>query len=180
MSTAREKLLVAWYLTLAMGLSSTVLADSVYETREQFLTRAFGSAHPQSRVVWFSGATKMEVKRLLGHDYATLRLRYWCREGRSAWILDEIGKELPITVGVIIDQDHIQSLRVLVYRENRGGEVVAPAFTEQFDGMTQGSDNQLDSTIDGISGATLSVNALTRLAGLALYLHKETGCKNGA
>jgi Na+-transporting NADH:ubiquinone oxidoreductase subunit NqrC len=35
------------------------------------------------------------------------------------------------------------------------------------------TDRQLDRHIDGISGATLSVRAVKKLALLALYLHKQ-------
>ena len=34
--------------------------------------------------------------------------------------------------------------------------------------------DELDRTIDGISGATLSTRALTKLARLALYLHQRS------
>ena len=57
---------------------------------------------------------------------------------------------------MIIDGDVINSLRVLTYRENRGGEVVAPAFTDQFNGVGLNGSGQLQARIDGISGATLS------------------------
>jgi len=38
----------------------------------------------------------------------------------------------------------------------------------------------LDKPIDGITGATLSVQALTRLAGVALFLDENVGCVSGA
>lgn len=117
---------------------------------------------------------------MLGHDYPAMRLRYWCQAERSAWVLEEIGKELPITVGVIVDKDYIQSLRVLTYRENRGGEVASPSFSDQFNGGSLDTSGELDAKIDGISGATLSVHALTRLANIALFLHTESGCSDGA
>jgi hypothetical protein len=167
---------------VAIGLISTPVsfAASVYETQAEFLARAFADSPPEPALTWLSGERKTQVRQLLGHDYPALRLRYWCREQRSAWVLEEIGKELPITVGIIIDADHISSLRVLTYRENRGGEVVAPAFTEQFNGAALGGNNTLDTAIDGITGATLSVQALTRLARMALYLHAQTDCGHGA
>ena len=86
---------------------------------------------------------------------------------------------MPITVGVIIEKDHIRSLRVLVYRENRGGEVATPAFTDQFNGVALDASGDFSTTIDGISGATMSVHALTRLAATALFLHINSGCNNG-
>ena len=177
MNAIQEKLSIMIMITM---LPSLAAADSVYETRSEFLSRAYHGSPPEPRVVWLSGERKSKVQQLLGHDYPALRLRYWCKAGRSAWILDEIGKELPITVGVIIDNDHIQNLRVLTYRENRGGEVTTPAFTDQFYGVTLDTKGGLDTTIDGISGATLSVQALTRLANMALFLHDDSGCIDGA
>jgi hypothetical protein len=170
-----------WFVTLALALSLPALtaAESVYETHAEFLSRAFGNSPPEPDIIWLSGERKSTVRQLLGHDYPALRLRYWCQVGRSAWVLNEIGKELPITVGVVINKDYIQSLRVLTYRENRGGEVATPSFTDQFNGVTLQSSGTLDSGIDGISGATLSVQALTRLASIALFLHDDTGCKDG-
>ena len=102
----------------------------------------------------------------------------WCQSDRSAWALEELGKDSPITVGIIVEKNYIKSLRVLTYRENRGGEVSTPSFTDQFNGVTLTSNNSLDQTIDGITGATLSVRALSRLAAVALYLHTDSGCKN--
>ncbi len=163
-----------------MLLPSLAAASSVYETQAEFVARAFSGSPPDPRVVWLSGERKSAVKQLLGHDYPALRLRFWCQAGHSAWILDEVGKELPITVGVVIDNDHIESLRVLTYRENRGGEVATPAFTDQFYGVALDTSGALGATIDGISGATLSVQALTKLATMALFLHGNTGCKDGA
>lgn len=157
-----------------------VNAASVYETHEEFLERAFNGTSPDTSLIWLSGERKSTVNELLGHDYPALRLRYWCKAGRSAWELDEIGKELPITVGVIVEKDYISSLRVMTYRENRGGEVSTPAFTDQFDGVAMSAGGALDSNIDGISGATLSVQALTRLATMALFLHSDSGCKDDA
>lgn len=161
-------------------LPALVHAASVYETRAEFLDRAFNGSPPDTALIWLSGERKSAVTELLGHDYPGLRLRYWCKAGRSAWVLDEIGKELPITVGVIVEKDYIRSLRVMTYRENRGGEVSTPAFTDQFDGVSLAGGYALDANIDGISGATLSVQALTRLATISLFLHGDSGCKDGA
>ena len=161
-------------------MPALLFAASVYETQAEFLSRAFIKHQPDPKIIWLSGKRKTTIRQLLGHDYPALRLRYWCQSSRSAWVLDEIGKELPISVGVIVDRDYIQSLRVLTYRENRGGEVATPAFTDQFNGAALDTDMTLGTKIDGISGATLSVQALTKLATVALFLHAETGCSHGA
>lgn len=162
------------------SLPMLVHAVTEYESHTDFLSRAFNGTPPEPAVIWLSGERKATVKQLLGHDYPALRLRYWCQTGRSAWVLDEVGKEQPITVGIIIENSYIKSLRVLTYRENRGGEVATASFTDQFNQVSLDADNALERKIDGISGATLSVQALTRLAGLSLFLHAESGCENGS
>jgi len=163
----------------AVLLPAAVFPASVYETQPEFLDRAFSGSPPEPAMLWLSGDRKSGVRQLLGHDYPALRLRYWCRDRRSAWVLEEIGKDLPITVGIIIDRGTIRDLRVLTYRESRGGEVATPAFTDQFiDATLDGG--KLNVPIDGISGATLSVQALTRLAAMALFLNTDGGCDDGA
>jgi len=177
MNTTRRTLPL---LTVIATLSaSPAFPASVYETQPEFLDRAFSGSPPGPEMLWLSGERKSTVRQLLGHDYPALRVRYWCRDARSAWVLEEIGKDLPITVGIIIDKGTIRDLRVLVYRESRGGEVATPAFTDQFIDASL-EDHELNVPIDGISGATLSVRALTRLAEMALFLDTDSGCNDGA
>ena len=166
-------------LLVTLSLPAQVFSASVYETQAEFLSRAFNDVPPEPDILWLSGERKSAVRQLLGHDYSALRLRYWCQAARSAWVLEEIGKELPITVGIIVENNYIKNLKVMTYRENRGGEVATPAFTDQFINTELEDNHQLDARIDGISGATLSVQALTRLATMALYLHTEASCLDG-
>ena len=55
----------------------------------------------------------------------------------------------------------------------RGWEVRHSFFTDQFKDAIIKPDLQLDKSIDGISGATLSVRALRKLARLALFLDQH-------
>jgi hypothetical protein len=115
----------------------------------------------------------MKIYEIMEHDLGVLRLKYWEKAGRTAWILEEIGKERPITAGIVVNDSKIESINVLVFRESRGWEVRYPFFTDQFSDATLKEDKQLDRHIDGISGATLSVNAMKKMARLALLLHQE-------
>ena len=65
------------------------------------------------------------ASNILGHAPAMLRMRYWQAGAKTAWIIDEIGKELPITFGVVVENDAIQVLRVLQFRESRGWEIIS-------------------------------------------------------
>ncbi len=145
-------------------------AADVYQSPDAFLTETFAGQPPVPKMLWLNDAMQQRVVRILGHKYPAMRLRYWEHEKRSAWILEEIGKEEPITAGIVVDSGRIERMRVLIYRESRGDEVRYPFFTRQFEGAELKPDMRLDRHIDAISGATLSVRALERLARLALYL----------
>lgn len=146
--------------------------EDIYLEPEAFITQSFES-EPEAKVLWLTKDTKAAIKEVLGHDYPGLRIRYWQMGGRTAWILEEIGKVKPITTGFVVEDDALLQMQVLIYRESHGWEVRYPFFTDQFKGLELEENNRLNKKIDGISGATLSVNALTRLSKLALHLHKE-------
>ena len=74
---------------------------------------------------------------------------------------------------VVVRGDAIERLRILIFRESRGWEVRHDFFTAQFTGATLDEDRTLDRPIDGISGATMSVSAVTRLARVVLYLDRH-------
>jgi len=171
MGLKRKANLIGWLLLLM--LSQQAQARGSYQTPEAFLKQQFNETIPASDVIWMKGEVKQRVKTILGHDYIGLRIRYWHEADRTAWVLEEIGKEEPITFGVIVKQGKIERIRVLTYRESRGGEIRYPAFTRQFDNASLQGD-KLDRHIDGISGATLSVWAMTKIAKLALYLDEIT------
>ncbi len=158
---------------LGLLVVSPLLAKGIYQTPEAFLNEVFDGQPPKPAVIWLTGETGKAVAGILQHKPNRLRVRYWARGARSAWILEEIGKEKPITVGIFIEDGRIRLIRVLAFRESRGDEVRHAFFTRQFDNATLRDDMQLDRPIDGISGATLSVRALTKLARVALYLDSQ-------
>ncbi|HWP94531.1 MAG TPA: FMN-binding protein [Gammaproteobacteria bacterium] len=145
----------------------------IYQPPDTFLAEVFPDGVPPARLLWLTGARKEAAARILGHAPPSLRVRYWMRGARSAWILEEIGKEHPITAGFVIEDGAVRRVRVLIYRESRGWEVRFPAFTDQFTGARLTAEHHLDRHIDNISGATLSVGAMKRMAALALYLASE-------
>ncbi len=160
-------------LLVFISPASLVLAGGVYQPPEEFIAEVFSNAPPDSDVLWLKGDVRETSTAIMGHRYPGIRVRYWLKDGRSAWILEEIGKERPITTGLVVNDSGIEKIRVLVFRESRGWEVKHPFFTDQFPGAALAGDMSLDRDIDGISGATLSVRALKKLARLALYFHRH-------
>jgi len=78
--------------------------------------------------------------------------------------LDNVkGKSQPITFVVFFDPiGKVLKSHIIKYREPIGGEVSNQYWLNQFFGKSWESDYTIGSDIDGISGATISVNAVTR------------------
>ncbi|MEZ5557350.1 MAG: FMN-binding protein [Pseudomonadales bacterium] len=147
-------------------------AEHAYQSTESFIEESFAGAVPAARVLWLSPQLRETVRDVLGRE-PSLRVRYWRQAGRSAWVLDEIGKEQPITAGVLIRDGAIEDMRVLAFRESRGWEIRYPFFTSQFREARLAPDHALTRHIDGITGATLSVRAMDRMARVALLLDAQ-------
>lgn len=153
------------------GMMPARLSAEEYMSQQDFLRDVFQDQTYLSERLWLDPTHKAAIKEMLGHAYVGLRVRYWQKGLRTAWILEEIGKEQPITIGVGVEAGQIQRLRVLSFRESRGGEVRHAFFTDQFNFVGLSQSRDLDKNIDGITGATLSVRAVKKVAKLALYLH---------
>ena len=171
---ALRRLLVAFALALA---ASTAPAESIYLEPAEFVAAAFAGAAPQVRVLWLTPDIRAEATHILGHEPAQLRQKYWTDGRKTAWILEEIGKEDAITAGFVVNDGRIELARVLIFRESRGGEIRYPSFVAQFRGAALAADGRLNREIDGIAGATLSVNAMLRMSRAALYFARTAASK---
>jgi len=155
-------------------LSDAVFATGTYQKPSDFIQEVFSDGVPEISKIWIKKDLKEKIREIMGHDVGMLRLKYWKKDNRTAWILEEIGKERLITAGIVINANKVESIKVLTFRESRGWEVRYPFFTDQFSDASLKENNLLDRHIDGISGATLSVKAMKKMARLALLLHQET------
>lgn len=83
---------------------------------------------------------------------------------RAVAILDNVyGKAQPITFLTIFEEDGtIRSVRIIKYRETIGGAVSNRKWLQQFKGWQLASQEKLKDKIDGLSGATISANAIIR------------------
>lgn len=166
------------FFTLLFAYNTSVIAGGVYQSNEAFLKETFGEAGFEKKVIWPDSKIQAAMEEILGHKYKGLRIRYWINAKRTAWILDEIGKDKPITTGIVINNNKIERVKILAFRESRGWEVKHEFFTDQFkhasiDKENTSEANQLNRSIDNISGATLSVRAVSKLSRIALLLHQK-------
>ncbi len=156
-------------------VSAPVLSQGRYMESADYVRAAFPKREPSQDTLWVTNELRESAEVLLGYGIEPLRVRYWQRDRRTAWILDEIGKERPITIGVVVEDGTASMVRVLEFRESRGWEVRYPFFTDQFEDAGLDGQDEIDLRIDGITGATLSVEAVTRVVRLALFLYRYTG-----
>jgi hypothetical protein len=159
-------------------LNNTAIAK-LSEAEETFLKKVFKNNIPEKKRLILKGENKDKVKVIMGDKYKKRLFAYWADENNQAWILNSIGKYKPITAGFIINNCKIKSSHVIKYREQHGYEIKFPAFLLQFTDGEIDSSMKLNVKIDNISGATLSVNSMQRMAKTALLLNKlsnEASC----
>ncbi|HET8706133.1 MAG TPA: FMN-binding protein [Pseudomonadales bacterium] len=160
-------------------MANSVSADEQqYLSADAFIEQSFEGVKPNWKMLTLDSALKSQAKQILGHEYAGSRVRYWQAGTKTVWILEEIGKEKPITLGIAVNQNHIDTIQVLVYRETRGGEVAQASFLQQFKAALLQADNKLNKPIDSIAGATLSVHAVTNASRLALLFSQHVTASN--
>ena len=159
---------------------NNVWAKEKQNAHEIFLEQVFGKETPNAEMRSLSKSDKEVIKQILSHPPSFQRVRFWRRETRAVWLLDEVGKHKPITAGFWLEDGVIRKAKVLAFRESRGWEIKYPYFLKQFKGASLQENNTLSADIDGISGATLSVRAMKKMALIALYLDQQTSGTSGA
>ena len=167
-----------YLLLIFLLISTTALAEDVYQQPEAFIAESFDGNAPKPKSFKVPESLNPSIHDIMEHSYKLPKVNYWEKDGRTVWILEEIGKVRPITAGYVIAADNsIERMKVLIYRESHGWEVKHDFFTDQFNGLALEEDNRLDGYVDNISGATMSVDALRNLGKLALFLHSHRSLK---
>lgn len=143
---------------------------TTYQTPAAFLAEAFGTP-PAPGVLALDAAMQAQIAAVFGRAYPQSQLRYWKANGRSAWILDDIGKQgyQLTTSGFVVKDRSIDFARVLIYRESRGEQVAEASWLKKLAGRRLAG-TTLDQPVDNVSGATLSVKMMQRMAAAALVL----------
>lgn len=143
----------------------------VFQDPDEYVKSHVSDEKEAAKTIWLDKEKKEMIAKILGHPFNSLRIRYWVKENQTIWVLDEIGKTEPITFGYLVEKESIQEAKVLIFRESRGGEIHNEFFTKQLLNCTLTEKHTLSKKISGITGATLSVNAMKKTAALALYLN---------
>lgn len=188
-----KSVLLLFFIGLQVPVNVDAYSSSL--TKKEFLDLAFDPSNSHSpnntlnptkqltkKTLWLDKSLQENINQILHHDYPKLRLHYWLYTDdekaskaeptfQTIWFLDEIGKEKPISFAVSIINGQVDLIRVLKFRESRGGEIQMLAFSEQFKNIGLNQQQLLNKNIDGITGATMSVSAMKKITRVALMLN---------
>jgi hypothetical protein len=139
-----------------------------YQTLDDALREVFAGADSTWTETWTpDDAARSALAAQLGApqppgEIVFHRARAGGRDLGWAVTTDEIGLHEPITMLVTVTAGHeVGPVRVLVFRESRGGEVRRKRFLEQFLGKTRADPLRITRDIDAVTGATYSSRAVT-------------------
>jgi len=159
--------LIPFYLILLGGFLSG--GSPIRDATEKYIISQFNvdvsiNMHTLKLDTKLKALVQNRVKQRFYRD----ELYYWTITQKDTTIayalMDNVlGKSMPITFLVIVGIDgRIIISKVIKYREAYGGEVGNKNWLAQFTHFSDTSDFKVGKNIDGISGATISVNSLAK------------------
>ena len=75
--------------------------ETIYQEPVEFIEENLSGCRQQ--VLWMKGETKSQIEQLLDHPFPGVRVRYCEKDGKTAWVLDEIVNTELITSWIILD-----------------------------------------------------------------------------
>jgi hypothetical protein len=176
-SRPRATIRTALVVLALVGLGPAASAVQLYHSDEEALALAFPEAtRVDQRAVALDEAAQARVAAELGHavrDRSVVLREAWRGDtllGR-ALVLEEVGKTLPFRFLVSIRPDgKVDQVLLLAYREPRGYEIEREAFRAQYQGKALEDPIRRGEDIRNVTGATISVDSLSRGVRRALAL----------
>jgi len=150
---------------------------TIYQPNDQAVAGAFADADTTWTDTWsLTDSDRRALETALGETVLDSSVEF--HRGRRGtrdlgWVLvlDEIGLHAPITHLIKVGPDRrVSEVQVLVFRETRGDGVKRSRFLRQFRGKSLKDRMRVGRGIDGVTGATLSSQAIVRGVRKALEL----------
>jgi Na+-translocating ferredoxin:NAD+ oxidoreductase RnfG subunit len=165
---------------LFLFFSANIFAQEIKERTETIIKESFGT----NVIFTFRKYTLLpEIKRKIENKvqqkfYRDLLYIYKISLKDSViaygFLDNVIGKSMPITFFTLLDVDgNIISTDIIKYREPYGGAVSNENWNKQFTGKNSNSDFFVGTSVNGISGATISVNSVTKGIRKITFLYDE-------
>ena len=150
-------------------LITNLLAGPIKEKTEQYIFSIFSeNVIIKMNTFHLNKNITGEIQNTAKQAFYRDKIYYWDISQNDTTIayafLDNVmGKSMPITFIVILNRDgSILSTNVIKYREAYGGEVGNLSWLSQFNKFNSNSSYKVGKELDGITGATISVNSLTK------------------
>ena len=156
-------------LLIFINFACTLSAGEIKERSEEIINSTFsGPVYNDSKKFMIPDDLKSEAQKKCNQKFFKDYVYFWeIKEAGSLEaiaVLDNVyGKSMPITFMVIFDLDgKIIRSEIVKYREQYGGGVSSDQWNEQFKSKDANSSFNIGSDIAAISGATISVNSVTK------------------
>ena len=168
---------VIYFLILS---SANIMAQEIKERTETIITESFGKdVNFTFRKYTLSSNIKRKIENTVKQKFFKDWLYVYNISVKDSAIafgfLDNvIGKSMPITFFVLLDvEGNIISTNIIKYREPYGGAVSNENWNGQFTGKNSSSDFTVGRSVNSISGATISVNSVTKGIRKITFLYDE-------
>lgn len=153
-----------------IGLLVFLSCQCAVASLPDYVKSSFVGEEPEIKVLWVTDSLKSQASDILAEPFKGMRVRYWQgkNQDKRVWVLKAWGKGADVNAAVVVDNGKVVGIEVLEYKGLRGKEIRYPFFLKQFVGASLNDKKQLSIDFQGITGATLSANAVKKIANLAL------------
>jgi len=148
---------------------SVLIAGPIQDASEKYIVEQFPiDTKIVMHTLQLEKKIQSKIQILAKQKFYRDKLYYWNVFNKDSTIayafLDNVkGKSMPITFMVILDKNgSIINTSIIKYREAYGGEVSSERWLSQFVNRNNNSSYKIGKNIDGITGATISVNSLSK------------------
>ena len=159
--------LISFYLILLGGILFG--GSPIRDAAEKYIISQFDvDVSIYMHTLKLDSELKVLVQNKVKQRFYRDELYYWNISNNDTTIayalMDNVlGKSMPITFLVILNNEgNILASEVIKYREAYGSEVGNKNWLAQFTHFNDTTDFKVEKNIDGISGATISVNSLSK------------------
>lgn len=171
-------------IILVMFLNAVLFPQEIKENVNKALENCFGkNIQIHYEKIKIEQNLKNEIEKMTGQKFFADEVYFYKifdnEHLTGMALLDNVyGKSLPITFIVMFDTNgKILCSEIVKYREHFGGAIQSKDWNSQFIGKDDKSDYVIGKDIKSISGATISVNSVTKgikkLSLLINYLKKK-------
>ena len=159
--------LISFYLILLGGI--LIGGSPIRDAAEKYIISQFDvDVSIYMHTLKLDTELKVLVQNKVKQRFYRDELYYWNISNNDTTIayalMDNVlGKSMPITFLVILNNEgSILFTKVIKYREAYGSEVCNKNWLAQFTHFSETTDFKVEKDINGISGATISVNSLSK------------------